>query len=107
MTISSKTPEGGPGHCPLCEAEVRLEPSLWYDDATCPRCGTLLWLIRLNSESLVLRPSKRARQRCIEEVLCDLLGVDREELARYPQRLLDFDSLDIVELVMELEEEAA
>ena len=24
MTISSRTPEGQPNHCPLCEAEVRL-----------------------------------------------------------------------------------
>ena len=43
MTISSRTPEGRPNHCPVCDAELALEPSSPAGDAPCPRCGHLLW----------------------------------------------------------------
>jgi hypothetical protein len=38
-----RTPEGNPLFCRLCRAEQRLEVSILSGDATCPRCGTLLW----------------------------------------------------------------
>ena len=43
MTISSRTPEGTPGRCPICGADVRIEPSNLTGDAPCPQCGALLW----------------------------------------------------------------
>jgi anti-sigma B factor antagonist len=43
MTISSRTPEGQPNHCPVCGASLALEPSGPARDAPCPRCGHLLW----------------------------------------------------------------
>ena len=42
-TISSRTPEGLPNHCPICDASICIEPSMPSGDATCPNCGTLLW----------------------------------------------------------------
>ena len=43
MTISSRTPEGIPHRCPLCQQEVVIEPSPQTSDAPCPHCGCLLW----------------------------------------------------------------
>ena len=43
MFISSRTPEGTPHRCPVCGADVRIEPSRPGNDAPCPQCGALLW----------------------------------------------------------------
>ena len=43
MKPSSRTPEGTPNRCPVCNAEVRVEPSTPPGDAPCPNCGHLLW----------------------------------------------------------------
>lgn len=41
--ISSRTPEGLPGRCPVCGRSVRVEPSSYPTrDACCPSCGSLL-----------------------------------------------------------------
>lgn len=42
MIVSSRTPEGFPGRCPMCGRLVQLELSYPMSDATCPNCGTLL-----------------------------------------------------------------
>src|SRR4051794_20061828 len=44
--ISSRTPEGWPGRCPVCGHSLRVDPSLPTCDAPCPRCGALVWLSR-------------------------------------------------------------
>jgi acyl carrier protein len=82
MTISSRTPEGDPHHCSICGGVVVMEPSEPLGDSVCPRCGSLL-------------------MRVYEQ-----LGVDRERnSAQTTFTELGVDSLDTVELVMELEEE--
>ncbi|WP_442511271.1 STAS domain-containing protein [Novipirellula sp. SH528] len=43
MIISSRTPEGAPNRCPVCGAEIQVEPSRPPGDAPCPNCGQLLW----------------------------------------------------------------
>ena len=43
MTPSSRTPEGEPNLCPICESKVRIEPSRPPGDVPCPNCGHLLW----------------------------------------------------------------
>ncbi len=47
MTVSSRTPEGELGHCPICDWEIVVEPSSLLGDATCPNCGRLIWFVRL------------------------------------------------------------
>lgn len=44
MIVSSRTPEGWPGRCPVCGRSLRVEPSVSTHDATCPNCGSLVWL---------------------------------------------------------------
>ena len=41
--ISSRTPEGEPNRCPLCGADICLDPSRPPGDAPCNQCGTLVW----------------------------------------------------------------
>ena len=48
MAVSSRTPEGDSGNCPICDAEFVIEPSSTLGDATCPNCGRLIWFIRMD-----------------------------------------------------------
>jgi acyl carrier protein len=108
MTISSRTPEGQPNHCPVCDADVCIEPSPLFGDATCPRCGSLLWFLNVQSQSYLIECSRSRdiRDRVIA-ILADQLGVDPEKITENTSFVNDLgaDSLDTVELVMELEEE--
>lgn len=87
MTISTRTPEGQPLHCDVCGAMVVIETSLGSGDATCPACGHLLW---------------RVRNRLATELN---LSEDDITLAAELRDDLGADSLVMVELVMELEDE--
>jgi hypothetical protein len=44
VTVSSRTPEGLPGHCVLCGKDFQIEYSDPGNDATCPYCGHLTTL---------------------------------------------------------------
>ncbi len=44
--ISSRTPEGEPAVCPICDTAFTAEPSDPGGDAPCPCCGHLLWFNR-------------------------------------------------------------
>jgi acyl carrier protein len=83
VTISSRTPEGTPNRCPVCGHGFRIEPSQPFGDAPCPACGTLLWF----------------------EWAAARLGVSPDALRAGRLDELGLDSLDVVELVMELEEQ--
>jgi acyl carrier protein len=112
MIVSSRTPEGSPGHCPLCGEAVRIEPSSLTGDAPCPRCGQLLWFFAVPSEVRFYRRDgvSPAKRRKVELVLARLyadLGVRSEAFASGGAfwREVGGESLDIVELVMLLEED--
>ncbi|MGC3970830.1 MAG: acyl carrier protein [Pirellulales bacterium] len=86
MTISSRTPEGEPYRCPICDDVSNVEPSFPGGDACCPRCGHLLWWFR--------------------DRLSQSSGVAAEYILPHMSLAeLGADSLDVVELVMEIEEE--
>jgi acyl carrier protein len=93
MSVSSRTPEGLPNECPVCGKPVSLEPSAPLGDAPCPHCGHLLWFVTAGGhlklfDKLALPLEKRER---LAEVLETIREIE--------------DSMDAVELVMELEEE--
>ena len=92
-TISSRTPEGFGSRCPLCGAETPIEYSL-SGDATCPKCGCLLW-----GDDAILAQLKIR--------IAEQLGADPDKITSETSFVSDLgaDSLDTVELVMELEEE--
>ena len=93
MVVSSRTPEGLPSRCVLCGAENKLEFSDPGGDAPCPSCGHLLWF----SARLLGAFQNR---------LAGVLAARGEPIS--PDTTLaglGADSLDLVELVMQLEEE--
>lgn len=89
-------------------ASICIEPSPIFGDATCPHCGSLLWFLNLQTQSQVFERSRShdVRNRAIA-ILAKQLGVDPGQIAENEAFLsgLGADSLDTVELVMELEEE--
>ncbi|MGI9518833.1 MAG: phosphopantetheine-binding protein [Pirellulaceae bacterium] len=93
MTISSRTPEGLPSHCPLCGAKTNIEFSEPARDAPCPNCGCLLWA----SAQLLATLTGR-----LEDTLTATPGsiASDTELSEVFE-----DSLDSIEMVMELQEE--
>ena len=93
MTIASRTPEGLPSRCSLCGAETRLEYTQPPGDAPCPNCGYLLWQSSAMLEAL--------QRRLPQHTVTFSDGFHANTLLNE----LGGDSLDTVELVMELEEE--
>jgi acyl carrier protein len=81
MSISSRTPEGSPGRCPVCGQDADLEFSLPGGDALCASCGS-------------------SRQRLRDRLPRDAARSLDALLADNPSA----DSLDTVELVMLIEE---
>ena len=93
MTVSSRTPEGMPSDCPLCGAKTNIEFSEPAGDAPCPNCGHLLWA----STQLVQSVTQR-----YADVLGTAFGAINAN-TRFAD--LGADSLETIEMVMELEEE--
>lgn len=87
MTIASRTPEGEPFQCPICGKVDMLEPCYPGGDAVCPSCGQLLWKVRHH--------------------ISDNAGVNADTIHFNTKFVEDLglDSLEDVELIMELEEE--
>jgi acyl carrier protein len=83
MTVSSRTPEGIPQRCPICGKLSTVEFSLPPGDSVCPSCGHLLWWLK--------------------DRLSHHTGVSFDEVEL--STIVTDDSLDTIELVMELEEE--
>jgi acyl carrier protein len=87
MTVTSSTPEGFPGKCPICGTTTRLDPSEPLSDAPCPACGFLLTWMQQRSEGAA------------ETGLIEALLGDPQSIADLPA-----DSMDVVEFVMAIEE---
>src|SRR5688572_25145055 len=86
MNVSSRTPEGDPHRCAICGRVVVMETEEPLGDSVCPRCGALFLPF--------------------QKTFSQQLGIDRRRIT--PETALTElgnDSLDTVELVMELEEE--
>ncbi len=94
MPIASRTPEGWPNRCPVCGASLHIDPSLPPGDAPCPQCGHLVWF---DPEDL----RKRVLEKIAAILHTDPAMIDLDS----PLEALATDSLDVVELIMELEEE--
>jgi acyl carrier protein len=111
MSISSRTPEGQPGYCPVCGSAVCLLPCEPIFDAPCPSCGHLLLFLTVGEQTEILEFSQE-RQARIRRLLCERLGIEQQtfpdDAAETAKLINDLgaDSLDAVELVMELEDDA-
>jgi len=101
VTISTRTPEGTPNRCPVCGHAFRIESSRPFGDAPCPACGTLLWFVTEAAEARFFDPETAG----LIELVASRLGVSAATVRAGRLDDLGLDSLDVVELVMELEEE--
>lgn len=101
MTISSRTPEGTPNHCPVCGHAFRIEPSQPFGDAPCPACGSLLWFSFVGERPQYFDPEAAG----IAELVAARLGISPDAVRSGRLDELGLDSLDVVELVMELEDQ--
>jgi acyl carrier protein len=108
LPISSRTPEGVPNHCPICDTLVCIEPTEPPGDAPCPGCGTLLWFIETSAGMRCYDAAAVAPlwERLLA-ILGENLGVTQQQVSSSTSFTRDVgaDSLDLVELVMELEED--
>jgi acyl carrier protein len=107
--ISSRTPEGLPNRCPVCRGDVRLAPSAPWGDAPCPKCGALLWFVTAGLGNVLVfeyQAAEELRERALE-VFAERIGVSKHRLEADPSLIekSDLDSLDLVELWMDIEEE--
>lgn len=73
-------------------------------DATCPACGALLWFFQTPDKVRAFESGSRDH---MVGFVAQQLGIDPSRVANNPNLLADVgaDSLDTLELVMELEEE--
>jgi acyl carrier protein len=92
-TISSKTPGGLPGRCPVCGTSVIVTPSEPLSDAPCPACGVLLWPVEGSDSNFLFLANRFSPEQ-------------RAWLMQSAERLRNerIDSLDQVELIMDLED---
>ena len=110
MNVSSRSPEGEPNQCPICNSKISIDPSQPFGDAPCPSCGHLLWFARRHDDLMFYDwRAAELRMSRIREIIAQQLGISLDKI---PDNLNEFfasdleaDSLDLVELAMELEEE--
>lgn len=100
MTISSRTPEGTPNHCPVCGHGFRIQPSQLFGDAPCPACGTLLWFITGGEGPRFFDPEAAG----LIQFVAARLGVSPDVVRAGRLDEVGLDSMEVVELVMEWEE---
>jgi hypothetical protein len=100
MVISSRTPEGSPNRCPVCGSAVYVELAQPFGDAPCPACGTLLWFVEVEKGLRFVDPETAG----LVDPVAGRLGVDPEMIRNRRWEETGIDSLDLVELVMELED---
>jgi acyl carrier protein len=105
--ISSRTPEGSPNRCPICQTTLRIAPSSGTYDAPCPSCGALLWFLPTGDGTTVYDANVAAPVvDKVSQLFAGHLGISQDQL--HPGTFtkdIGADSLDVVELVMALEEE--
>src|SRR5687768_12365982 len=79
--ISSRTPEGVPNRCPVCQNLVCIEPSQPSGDAPCPNCGALLWFHESSTGMQIHEAilADATRQRLLEH-FGGQLGIDKKEI---------------------------
>jgi Zn-finger nucleic acid-binding protein len=92
----------GENRCPLCRAALWAPDPEVLDTKSCPRCGADLWVFG-GSEGPIFFPRRpgQTRNGFLAALLAPFHGVSADEME---DRLKHFDSLDLVELLLDLED---
>lgn len=105
--ISPRAPHGVSDQCPLCRSAVTSDPSTADGALPCPKCGGQLWLLHTSAgmryhEADAVGP---VRERVVD-VIERKFAVTRDKLTgSVTFQDLGADSLDVAEVIMELEQE--
>ena len=92
MVISSRTPEGTPNRCPVCNNDLKIEPSSPPGDAPCPYCGHLLWFSQADlGDVQVIKPAGDLDRAESFDRLVESL-----ELRSWTQLVLDFSDVHYI-----------
>ena len=95
-------PLPGDNRCPLCRAALWAPDDKVVATKKCPRCGADLWvLVVLDGPVFFLRQPGQTRIAFLAALTAPLLGKSEEEMTVV---LEGADSLDIVELIMDIED---
>ena len=98
-----------PNLCPFCRRPVAVDQSDYFGDVPCRSCGEPLFFVKVGQDAMLYGNPAAARLReRIVGVIAMQLGVDKEKVTPKTSFIDDLgaDSLDLVELVMELDEES-
>ena len=88
----------GDNRCPLCRAALWAPDNEAIGSKSCPRCGAELWVLVASAGPVFyLRQTGQSKP----AFLAALSGISADEMEKLLQGA---DSLDLVELVMEIEE---
>jgi acyl carrier protein len=105
------TPATAPGTCPACSAPVAVEPASLTGETSCPACRQPLAYVNLRPQPHWYRAERlpEERRKKVERALAvihERLGLAAPGTAVDDASFQDLgaDSLDLVEVVMELEE---
>jgi acyl carrier protein len=91
----------------VCRNKVRIEPSRPFGDAPCPACGSLLWFLATGDDACFFeRDQDESIERRLRALIAERLGINPDSVRDGDWRELGIDSLDLVELALDLEEEA-
>jgi hypothetical protein len=92
----------GDNRCPLCRAALWAPGASAVESKTCPRCGAELWaLVGSEGPMFFLRQKDQSRHSFLAALAGSLSGIAAEEMEVI---LRDADSLDLVEVVLEIED---
>jgi hypothetical protein len=92
----------GNGRCPVCRAALWAPNSESIDHKTCPRCGAELWALAGSGGPLFfLRRRGESRLSFLAGLAGPLYGMSAAEVGI---GLASADSLDLVEILMDVEE---
>ena len=101
-------PSVQPNQCPQCKGEVRIEASSLFGDMPCPHCDTKLWYLAAANEARFFDYETSAEMRDkTYSFVAERLELERDRVEANPKFLdeLDIDSLEALEMLMDLEEE--
>jgi hypothetical protein len=89
--------------CPLCRAALWAPDTEAIAPRVCPRCGAELWvLVGSVSPAFYLRRPGQSKASFLAALAGPLYGLSAEKMEHTLKRA---DSLDLVELVMEIEDQ--
>lgn len=105
--LSPRAPQGVSNQCPLCRSTIAADTPLPDGELRCPQCGGRLWLLHctagLRYHEADAVPPVRER---VRDIVARKFTVPPEQLTgSVTFEDLGLDSLDVAELIMELEQE--